>query len=47
MLLTEDPQMQPIQTPFGTVSFLQVSANTYHCHYKGYVTGQRKHEAKY
>lgn len=27
MLLTEDPQMQPIQTPFGTVSFLQVSAN--------------------
>lgn len=25
MLLTEDPQMQPIQTPFGTVSFLQVS----------------------
>lgn len=25
MLLTEDPQMQPIQTPFGTVSFLQVT----------------------
>uniref|UniRef100_A0A8C7WQ17 Suppressor of fused homolog n=1 Tax=Oryzias sinensis TaxID=183150 RepID=A0A8C7WQ17_9TELE len=24
MLLTEDPQMQPIQTPFGTVSFLQI-----------------------
>lgn len=28
MLLTEDPQMQPIQTPFGTVAFLQVSSNT-------------------
>lgn len=27
MLLTEDPQMQPIQTPFGTVAFLQVSSN--------------------
>uniref|UniRef100_H3DGH5 Suppressor of fused homolog n=1 Tax=Tetraodon nigroviridis TaxID=99883 RepID=H3DGH5_TETNG len=24
MLLTEDPQMQPIQTPFGTVAFLQI-----------------------
>lgn len=27
MLLTEDPQMQPIQTPFGTVAFLQVSSD--------------------
>uniref|UniRef100_A0A8C9XYA5 Suppressor of fused homolog n=1 Tax=Sander lucioperca TaxID=283035 RepID=A0A8C9XYA5_SANLU len=26
MLLTEDPQMQPVQTPFGSVSFLQVSS---------------------
>lgn len=24
MLLTEDPQMQPVQTPFGNVSFLQI-----------------------
>ena len=24
MLLTEDPQMQPVQTPFGVVTFLQV-----------------------
>ncbi|XP_058651303.1 suppressor of fused homolog isoform X2 [Onychostoma macrolepis] len=24
MLLTEDPQMQPVQTPFGHVSFLQI-----------------------
>ncbi|XP_073452250.1 suppressor of fused homolog isoform X3 [Aquarana catesbeiana] len=24
MLLTEDPQMQPVQTPFGVVSFLQI-----------------------
>ncbi|KAB5581884.1 hypothetical protein PHYPO_G00180710 [Pangasianodon hypophthalmus] len=24
MLLTEDPQMQPVQTPFGMVSFLQI-----------------------
>ncbi|XP_058241925.1 suppressor of fused homolog isoform X2 [Hemibagrus wyckioides] len=24
MLLTEDPQMQPVQTPFGLVSFLQI-----------------------
>uniref|UniRef100_A0A672GNJ2 Suppressor of fused homolog n=1 Tax=Salarias fasciatus TaxID=181472 RepID=A0A672GNJ2_SALFA len=24
MLLTEDPQMHPIQTPFGSVSFLQI-----------------------
>ncbi|XP_062988640.1 suppressor of fused homolog isoform X4 [Elgaria multicarinata webbii] len=24
MLLTEDPQMQPVQTPFGIVSFLQI-----------------------
>uniref|UniRef100_A0AAQ4PSY8 Suppressor of fused homolog n=1 Tax=Gasterosteus aculeatus aculeatus TaxID=481459 RepID=A0AAQ4PSY8_GASAC len=24
MLLTEDPQMQPVQTPFGSVSFLQI-----------------------
>lgn len=24
MLLTEDPQMQPVQTPFGLVTFLQV-----------------------
>ncbi len=27
MLLTEDPQMQPVQTPFGLVSFLQVRHN--------------------
>lgn len=27
MLLTEDPQMQPVQTPFGTVAFLQVSSD--------------------
>lgn len=32
MLLTEDPQMQPIQTPFGSVSFLQVSADTFSLH---------------
>ena len=30
MLLTEDPQMHPIQTPFGTVSFLQVSSNIWY-----------------
>uniref|UniRef100_A0A8C2L1D2 Suppressor of fused homolog n=1 Tax=Cyprinus carpio TaxID=7962 RepID=A0A8C2L1D2_CYPCA len=24
MLLTEDPQMQPVQTPFGHISFLQI-----------------------
>ncbi|EPQ15181.1 Suppressor of fused like protein [Myotis brandtii] len=24
MLLTEDPQMQPVQTPFGVVTFLQI-----------------------
>lgn len=30
MLLTEDPQMQPIQTPFGTVSFLQVTVKNKH-----------------
>nr|XP_042701123.1 suppressor of fused homolog isoform X1 [Chrysemys picta bellii] len=24
MLLTEDPQMQPVQTPFGVVNFLQI-----------------------
>lgn len=24
MLLTEDPQMQPVRTPFGVVTFLQV-----------------------
>ncbi|KAG8135691.1 hypothetical protein E2320_008697, partial [Naja naja] len=24
MLLTEDPQMQPVQTPFGIVTFLQI-----------------------
>lgn len=35
MLLTEDPQMHPVQTPFGLVSFLQVRHNKYtlssHC----------------
>lgn len=35
MLLTEDPQMQPVHTPFGLVSFLQVRNNKYtlspHC----------------
>lgn len=31
MLLTEDPQMQPVQTPFGTVAFLQVSSGCVYC----------------
>lgn len=30
MLLTEDPQMQPVQTPFGSVSFLQVSSTMWY-----------------
>ena len=29
MLLTEDPQMQPVQTPFGVVTFLQVRSRLY------------------
>lgn len=33
MLLTEDPQMLPIQTPFGSVSFLQVSSDTFYLKY--------------
>lgn len=32
MLLTEDPQMQPVHTPFGAVSFLQVNLNTWQLH---------------
>lgn len=32
MLLTEDPQMQPVQTPFGSVSFLQVGSNMRYSH---------------